>query len=201
MYEELNEKQISILKFIESYINSNGYPPSIREICEGTNLKSTSTVHKHMGELEKFGYIRKDATKPRAIELVDSSIDLDTEYRIIPLVGEITAGNPVLAYENIQENYRLPIALVSDSDYILRVRGESMIEAGILDGDYIMVKKQSTAKNGDIVVALIDDEATVKRYFKEKDLIRLQPENAAMDPIITDNVKILGIVKHVHRKI
>lgn len=167
----------------------------MREICEATGLKSTSTVHGHLTRLEKKGYIRRDPSKPRAIEIVDEEFYVHRNVVQLPLVGKVTAGEPILAVENIEETMTLPYDLVGTEDaFLLRVRGDSMIEAGIFDNDIIIVRRQNVAENGDIVVALIDDEATVKRFYKEHDHIRLQPENKAMEPIIVKDVKILGKV-------
>ncbi|MGO1469123.1 MAG: transcriptional repressor LexA, partial [Tissierella sp.] len=168
----------------------------VREICKGVELKSTSTVHAHLEKLESKGYIRKDPTKPRAIEILDKNDDfLLTKKRTvdIPIVGKVTAGAPILAVENIEDTYPVPLELVEGNEvFMLKINGESMIDAGILDGDLVLIKEQSTAINGDIVVALLDDEATIKRFFKEENAIRLQPENQFMDPIYSKNVQILG---------
>ncbi|SDY85500.1 SOS-response transcriptional repressor, LexA [Proteiniborus ethanoligenes] len=206
MYEDLSSVQLKILEFIKSEIYSKGYPPAVREICKAVNLKSTSTVHGHLEKIEKKGYIRRDPTKPRAIEIldrVDNIIPFPRKEIInVPIVGKVTAGEPILAVENIEDSFPLPIDFVEkESVFMLKVRGDSMIEAGILDGDFVLVRQQNTAYNGDIVVALLDDEATIKRFFKEKDHIRLQPENQFMEPIITRNVSILGKVTGVFRKI
>lgn len=206
MYSNLTDKQIEILNFLKLQINKQGYPPSVREICSAVNLKSTSTVHSHLNKLEEKGYIRKDKTKPRAIEILDSN-DNDIFNRKktidIPLVGNVTAGSPILAIENIEELIPLPSSLIdANNTFMLRVQGESMINAGILDGDYIIVNKQNTARNGEIVVVLTEDnESTVKRFFKEENRIRLQPENPYMEPMYFDNVKILGTLKGVFRVI
>jgi repressor LexA len=201
--KNLSGKQLEILEFIKSELYVKGYPPSVREICEAVNLKSTSTVHGHLERLEKKGYIRRDPTKPRAIEVLDNSpLSLARELIEVPIVGKVTAGQPILAVENIEDTFPLPADFLSgDKHFILVVRGESMIEAGILDGDYVVVKQQNHAYNGDIVVALIEDEATVKTFYKEKDHIRLQPENPFMEPIIVDNVAILGKVIGVFRRL
>ncbi|WP_130807071.1 transcriptional repressor LexA [Senegalia massiliensis] len=205
MYEELTSKQSNILKFIKKEILQKGYPPSVREICKAVGLKSTSTVHGHLSRLEKKGYIRRDATKPRAIEILDSNnenIFSRKEIAEVPIIGKVTAGLPILATENIEDTFPLPVDIVNnDTVFMLSVSGESMKDAGILDGDYVLVKQQNTAENGDMIVALIDDEATVKRYFVEKDHIRLQPENASMEPIIVTDIKILGKIKGVFRTI
>jgi repressor LexA len=195
MKKQLTKKQEEILEFIKKRIKEKGYPPAVREICEATGLKSTSTVHGHLTRLEKKGYIRRDPSKPRAIEIVDEEFYVHRNVVQLPLVGKVTAGEPILAVENIEETMTLPYDLVGTEDaFLLRVRGDSMIEAGIFDNDIIIVRRQNVAENGDIVVALIDDEATVKRFYKEHDHIRLQPENKAMEPIIVKDVKILGKV-------
>lgn len=206
MYEDLNQKQIEILNYMKLEINKKGYPPSVREICEAVNLRSTSTVHGHLSKLEEKGYIRRDPTKPRAIEILShdpfSDLSYNKEIINVPVVGKVTAGQPILAVENVEDTFPLPIEFVDNNDinFILKVKGESMIEAGILDGDYVVVRQQKSAANGDIVVALIDDEATVKRFYKEKDHIRLQPENSLMEPIIVKDVTIVGKVTGVFRK-
>lgn len=205
MYEDLSVRQINILKYIKEEIRRKGYPPSVREIGEAVGLSSSSTVHGHLATLEHKGYIRRDPTKPRAIEITDGSwADLAVKKEIvdIPIVGKITAGQPILATENIDDYFPLPQDFLrSNRDlFILAVSGESMIEAGILDGDFLIVEKANQAKNGDIVAALIDDEATVKRFFRENGHIRLQPENRFMEPIIVKNVKILGKVIGLFRR-
>jgi len=195
MKKQLTKKQEEILEFIKKRIKEKGYPPAVREICEATGLKSTSTVHGHLTRLEKKGYIRRDPSKPRAIEIVDDDFYVHRNVIQLPLVGKVTAGEPILAVENIEDTITLPYDLVGTEDaFLLRVKGDSMIDAGIFDNDIIIVRRQNVAENGDIVVALIDDEATVKRFFKESDHIRLQPENKAMEPIIVKDVKILGKV-------
>ena len=189
---DASEKKMQILDFIRREIDDKGYPPSVREICLAVGLKSTSTVHAHLNRLEEEGYIRRDATKPRALELTDTAT---VRGRSVPLVGRVTAGMPILAQQNIEEYYMLPQNLVGgDEVFILSVQGESMIEAGILDGDFVIVRRQSHAENGDIVVAMIDDEATVKRIFYEKTRVRLQPENDQYSPMYFNNVSILGKV-------
>lgn len=201
---KISNKQQEIMLFIKEEINRKGYPPSVREICKAVGLKSTSTVHGHLSRLEKKGYIRRDPTKPRAIEILNSDIHTYSDTIKLPIIGKVTAGKPILAVQNIDEYYTIPTDLVKgyeSESFILKVRGESMINAGILDGDYIVVRKQSAADNGDIVVVLIDDEATVKRFFKEKDHIRLQPENPTMEPIIVNDALILGKVIGVIRKL
>lgn len=195
MKKQLTKKQEEILEFIKKRIKERGYPPAVREICEATGLKSTSTVHGHLTRLEKKGYIRRDPSKPRAIEIVDDDFYVHRNVIQLPLVGKVTAGEPILAIENIEDTITLPYDLVGTEDaFLLRVKGDSMIEAGIFDNDIIIVKRQNVAENGDIVVALIEDEATVKRFYKESDHIRLQPENKTMQPIIVKEVKILGKV-------
>ena len=210
--EELNKREKTILKFIEKQIMTDGYPPSVREIGQAVGLSSTATVHGYLERLEKKGYIKKKDKKGRTLRLLKgstgetkktSSKDFYTQKELVevPVVGKITAGMPILAVENVTDTFPIPIDFVGNSDcFMLTVRGESMIEAGILDGDYILVKKQNNANNGEIVVALIEDEATVKTFYKEKDHIRLQPENHTMDPIIVPNCQILGKVAGVFRK-
>lgn len=201
MFKDLNKRQQDILEFIQRNIQRKGYPPSVREIGEAVGLSSSSTVHGHLNQLEEKGYIRRDPTKPRAIEILNGPYSLKTMVQV-PLVGRITAGNPILAVENIEDTFPLPLELVGTNDvFMLTVSGESMIEAGIMDGDFLIVKKQSFANNGDIVVALLDDEATVKRFFREKNTIRLQPENRYMEPIYAREVTILGKVIGLYRNI
>lgn len=202
MYPDLSMRQTNILEFIKQEIRKKGYPPAVREIGEAVGLLSSSTVHGHLQTLEEKGYIRRDPTKPRAIEILDSSIDpIDMKKAInVPIVGRVTAGQPILAVENIEGTFPLPEDLVrQDNVFMLRVQGESMIEAGILDGDFIIVRQQNDARNGEIVVAMIGEEATVKRFFKERTLIRLQPENSSMEPIYSQDVSILGKVVGVFR--
>ncbi|WP_126426630.1 transcriptional repressor LexA [Brevibacillus marinus] len=204
---KLSSRQQAIMDFIRKEVRDKGYPPSVREIGEAVGLASSSTVHGHLARLEKKGLIRRDPTKPRAIELlVDDNryqSDFETSVVRIPVVGKVTAGQPITAIEHVEEYFPLPEHLVSnDQVFMLRVSGDSMIEAGILDGDYVIVRQQNVANNGDIVVAMTDeDEATVKRFFKEKTHVRLQPENAAMEPIILQSVTILGKVIGVYRLI
>lgn len=197
----ISAKQNEILQYIKEEIINRGYPPTVRDICEAVNLKSTSSVHSHLETLEKNGYIRRDPTKPRAIEIVDDEFNLTRkEMRNIPIVGNVAAGQPILAEENIQGYFPLLSEELPTGDlFILKVRGESMINAGILDGDSIIVRQQPTAKNGDMVVALVDDSATVKTYYKEDGHYRLQPENDTMEPIIVNEVIILGQVIGVFR--
>lgn len=201
MYPDLSQRQNEILMFIKSEIRRKGYPPSVREIGDAVGLMSSSTVHGHLQTLEEKGYVRRDPTKPRAIEILDSSSDVSEKKVIhVPIIGRVTAGQPILAQENIEDTFPLPEGLVnSDNVFLLKVRGESMIDAGILNGDLILVRQQNTAINGEIVVALIGDEATVKRFFREKTLIRLQPENSMMEPIYSQDVTILGKVIGVFR--
>ncbi|MEY8319867.1 transcriptional repressor LexA [Lachnospiraceae bacterium 46-61] len=198
--QELSAKQQQILSYLKSEVQKKGYPPSVREICQAVGLKSTSTVHAHLSRLEKKGYIRRNPTKPRAIEILDQTDKKDVVE--VPIVGTITAGTPILAVQNIEDTFPLPVNFLNyDTDvFMLRVKGESMIEAGIFDRDFILVRQQSSADNGDIIVALLEDSATVKTYYKEKDYIRLQPENATMSPIITKDVKVLGKVIGLFRK-
>jgi repressor LexA len=199
MQERGKNSQRRILEFIKKEIELKGYPPSVREICEAVNLKSTSTVHGHLEQLEKRGLIRRDSTKPRAMEVLENPL---SKGRSVPLVGRVTAGIPILAEENIEDYIVLPQDLVGAEDelFALRVRGESMIRAGILNGDFIIVRKQSHADNGDIVVAMIEDEATVKRIYFERDGVRLQPENPYYDPIYSRKVSVVGKVTALFRK-
>lgn len=205
---KLSKRQQDILDFIKGEVKKKGYPPSVREIGEAVGLASSSTVHGHLARLESKGLIRRDPTKPRAIEIleVDEYAHIPRNNVIqVPVIGKVTAGIPITAVENIEEYFPLPerIAPAADENiFMLEIMGESMIEAGILDGDYVIVKQQSTANNGDIVVAMTEeDEATCKRFFKEKDYFRLQPENSTMDPIILKNVSILGKVIGVYRQV
>lgn len=203
MYDDLSQKQIEILLYIKNEIQRQGYPPAVREICKGVNLKSTSTVHGHLEKLESKGYIRKDPTKPRAIEILDQEDDflLARKKTVdIPILGRVTAGEPILAVENIEDTYPIPIEMVEGHDvFILKIQGESMIDAGILDGDMVLVQEQKYANNGEIVVAMMDDEATVKRFYKEDNRVRLQPENQFMEPIYSNQVQILGKVIGLYR--
>lgn len=193
---KITAKQQEILEYIKECILKKGYPPSVREICEAVRLKSTSSVHSHLETLEKNGYIRRDPTKPRTIEITDDSFGLTRREMVnVPLVGTIAAGQPILAEQNIEDYFPIPAEMLPNQEtFMLRVKGDSMINAGIFDGDQIIVKQQSTARNGEIVAALVDDSATVKRFFKENGHYRLQPENDSMDPIIVDYVDILGVV-------
>lgn len=197
----LSNRQKEILHYIKDMLRSKGYPPSVREIGEAVGLSSSSTVHSHLSKLEEMGFIRRDPTKPRAIDVLDETPWRQKELIPVPLVGRVTAGQPILAVENIEETYPLPTELVGKDDtFMLAVQGDSMIEAGILDGDYVIVRVQRTANNGDIIVALVDEEgATVKRFYKDKDIIRLQPENSLLEPIYAQNVTILGKVIGVFR--
>ena len=203
---ELSNREKSILKFIEKQIMTVGYPPSVREIGKAVGLSSTATVHGYLAKLEEKGYIKKQDKKGRTLRLLkgttgEAKKTSQKELVEVPVVGKITAGMPILAVENVTDTFPIPIDFVGNSDcFMLTVRGESMIEAGILDGDYILVRKQSNANNGEIVVALIEDEATVKTFYKETDHIRLQPENSTMDPIIVPTCEILGKVCGVFRK-
>ncbi len=200
-YGKISEKQREILEYIKSEIVNKGYPPAVRDICEAVHLKSTSSVHSHLETLEKNGYIRRDPTKPRAIEIMDDSFNMvRREVVNVPLIGRVAAGEPILAVENVEMYFPIPAELMPNQDcFLLEVHGESMVEAGIFDGDNILVKQQSTANNGDMVVALVDDSATVKTFYKENGHFRLQPENSSMDPIIVDHVEILGKVFGVMR--
>ncbi len=198
----LSSKQKEILEYIKNEILDRGYPPTVREICEKVDLKSTSSVHAHLEKLEKNGYIRRDPTKPRAIEIVDDSFNMvRTEMVSLPVIGTVAAGSPILAEENISNYFPVPADMVphGEPSFVLKVKGDSMINAGIYSGDQIFVQCCSTARNGDTVVALIDDSATVKTFYKESDHIRLQPENDTMDPIIVDDCQILGKVFGVFR--
>lgn len=202
MLEDLTPRQREILAFIKREVLKRGYPPSVREIGQAVGLNSSSTVHGHLGRLEEKGYIRRDPTKPRAIELVNDRDVIRKEIVNVPIVGRVTAGEPILAVENIEDFFPMPRDFANYEDvFMLRVRGDSMINAGILDGDYVVVRQQSHADNGDIVVALIDDEATVKRFFNEGDHVRLQPENPSMAPILVKDVHVLGKVIGVFRKV
>lgn len=193
---KISAKQTEILEYIKDCILKKGYPPAVREICNAVHLKSTSSVHSHLETLEKNGYIRRDPTKPRAIEILDDEFGLTRRELVnVPIVGTVTAGQPILAVENIEGYFPVPPEYLHNKEtFMLKVRGESMINAGIFDGDLLLVEQQATASNADIVVALVEDSATVKRFFKEADHIRLQPENDFMEPIIVPDVSILGKV-------
>ena len=195
-YGRITKKQTEILEYIKSQILNKGYPPSVRDICTAVNLKSTSYVHAHLETLEKNGYIRRDPTKPRAIEIIDDNFNLTRREVVnVPLIGQVAAGQPLLAVENITSYFPIPAEFIPKEEvFMLNVKGESMVNAGIYDGDQIIVKQQSTASNGEIVVALVDDSATVKRFYKENGHIRLQPENDFMEPIIVDSCEIIGKV-------
>ncbi len=201
MAGQITPKQEEILNYIKNAILDRGFPPAVREICQAVGLKSTSSVHSHLESLEKNGYIRRDPTKPRAIEILDDSFSmLRREMVNVPVVGTVAAGQPILAEQNIDSYFPLPAEYMpNDQTFILRVKGDSMINVGIMNGDSVVVKQQSTANNGDIVVALVDDSATVKTYYKENGHFRLQPENDTMDPIIVENCQVLGKVFGVFR--
>ena len=198
---KISKKQLEILEYIKAQILERGFPPAVREICEAVNLKSTSSVHSHLETLEKNGYIRRDPTKPRAIEILDDTFNLTRREVVnVPLIGRVAAGEPLLAQENIENYFPIPMEFMPDKQtFMLAVKGESMINAGILDGDMVLVEQAQTASNGDMVVALIEDGATVKRFYKEEGVYRLQPENDFMDPIIVKDVTILGKVIGVFR--
>ncbi|CCX66316.1 MAG: transcriptional repressor LexA [Lachnospiraceae bacterium] len=197
----ISDKQAQILEYIKDQIMEKGYPPAVREICEAVHLKSTSSVHSHLATLEKRGYIRRDPTKPRAIEICDDNFQmLRTETASLPVVGRVAAGEPILAEQNIESYFPVPAEYVPRGEsFVLKVHGTSMINAGIMDGDYIFVNSCRNAENGEIIVALIDDSATVKRFYKEDGHIRLQPENDEMEPIIVEDCQILGKVFGVYR--
>ncbi len=203
---KISKRQQEILDFIKDEVRMKGYPPSVREIAKAVGLASSSTVHGHLSRLEAKGFIRRDPTKPRAIEILDPNgiEELKTPVVHIPLVGKVTAGQPISAIENIEEYFPIPATIDSSEEqlFMLEVSGNSMIEAGILDGDYVIVKQQNTAENGQIVVAMTEEnEATVKRFFKEKNMFRLQPENSAMAPLLLPEVSILGQVVGVYRSL
>ncbi|MDN5323853.1 MAG: repressor LexA [Clostridia bacterium] len=205
MFDNLSERQLEILNFIKSEIKTKGYPPSVREIGEAVGLSSSSTVHGHLAQLEKKGFIRRDPTKPRAIEIVSNDIDDIKPAKAmlnVPILGQVAAGSPILAEENIEDTFPLPWDFVrSENVFMLHVKGDSMINAGILDGDLVLVRQQKTARNGEIIVALLENEATVKRFFLEKDCIRLQPENDSLEPIYTRDAQVIGKVIGVYRQI
>lgn len=198
---KISKKQLEILEYIKSEILRIGYPPAVREICEAVNLKSTSSVHSHLETLEKNGYIRRDPTKPRAIEIIDDTFNLTRREMVnVPIVGQVAAGEPILAEQNITNYFPIPIEFMPNNEtFLLTVKGESMINAGILDGDMVLVESTSVASNGEMVVALVDDSATVKTFYKEEGIYRLQPENDTMEPIIVSEVEILGKVIGVFR--
>ena len=200
-YGKISAKQQEILEYIKDEILHKGYPPAVREICQAVNLKSTSSVHSHLETLEKNGYIRRDPTKPRAIEIMDDTFNLNRREMVnVPIIGNVAAGEPIFAQENIEDYFPIPADLVPNAEvFMLHVRGESMINAGILDGDNVLVQQQNTAKDGDMVVALVEDSATVKTFYKEDGYIRLQPENDTMEPIIVPDCQILGKVFGIFR--
>ncbi|MGN0143139.1 MAG: transcriptional repressor LexA [Roseburia sp.] len=200
-YGKISSKQREILEYIKQEILNKGYPPAVREICEAVDLKSTSSVHSHLETLEKNGYIRRDPTKPRAIEIIDDNFNLTRREVVnVPMVGYVAAGQPILAVENIEGYFPIPAEFMpNQNSFMLKVKGESMINAGILNGDSVLVKQQSDAKNGDMVVAMVEDSATVKTFYRENGHIRLQPENDTMDPIIVDDCTIIGKVFGVFR--
>ena len=200
-YGKISSKQREILEYIKQEILNKGYPPAVREICEAVHLKSTSSVHSHLETLEKNGYIRRDPTKPRAIEIIDDNFNLvRREVVNVPIVGTVAAGQPILAVENVDNYFPIPTEFMPNAEtFMLKVKGDSMINAGIFNGDKILVQKQSDAQNGDIVVALVDDSATVKTFYKEDGHFRLQPENDTMDPIIVNECSILGKVFGIMR--
>jgi len=202
---ELTRRQQEILDYIRGEIHRVGYPPSVREIGEAVGLSSSSTVHSHLSALEAKGFIRRDPSKPRALEVLDfrdndAAVDYGNVYSV-PLVGQVAAGQPILASENIEQTIPLPAEFAGEQTFILRVRGDSMVDAGILEGDFVVVRQQNTAQNGDIVVAMLDDEATVKTFYREADRIRLQPQNSTMDPIYSRDVSVLGKVVALLRKL
>lgn len=196
---ELKDKQLLIYEFLKDFTSQKGYPPTVREICKAVGLKSTSSVHGHLKQLEKEGLIKRDPTKPRALEIVDSVIK--KEMINVPIIGKVTAGLPILANENIEDSFPLPLDYVKHNNdlFMLKVSGSSMIKAGILDGDLAIIEKTQTASNGDKIVALIENEATLKTFYRENDHIRLQPENDDMEPIIVDNCSILGKLIGIYR--
>lgn len=198
---KITDKQKEILEYMKEQILQKGYPPAVREICKAVGLKSTSSVHAHLETLEKNGYIRKDPTKPRAIEILDDQFNLSRREMVnVPIVGTVTAGQPILAVESIEDYFpMMPQFVGNKQTYMLHVKGDSMINVGIFDGDLIVVQKQDTARNGEIVVALVDDSVTVKRFFKEADHIRLQPENDSLDPITVKDCQIVGKVIGLYR--
>lgn len=210
--QNITEKQKEILEFVDKEVREKGYPPSVREICKAIGFKSTSTVYNHLEKLKKMGYIHKDPSKPRAIKIInfpESKIAntrpgffSQKELINVPIVGKVTAGQPILAVENIEDTFPIPVEIAQNGDvFMLKVQGESMVNAGILDGDMVLVRQQEVADNGDIVVALIEDEATIKTFYREKGFIRLQPENSYMKPIIVkNNMSILGKVIGVFRR-
>ena len=197
----ISPKQQEILEYIKETVLKKGYPPAVREICEAVHLKSTSSVHSHLETLEKNGYIRRDPTKPRTIEIIDDEFNLARRELVsVPIVGTVAAGQPILAAENIEDYFPIPASMLPNAEvFMLRVKGDSMVNAGIFNGDCLIVRSQNTADNGDMVVALLDDSSTVKTYYREDGHYRLQPENDTMDPIIVDQVQVLGKVIGVFR--
>ena len=198
---KISAKQEEILEYIKAQTLQRGYPPAVREICDAVHLKSTSSVHSHLETLEKNGYIRRDPTKPRAIEILDESFNFTRREMVnVPIVGRVAAGEPILAEQNVENYFPIPMEFMPNNQtFMLKVRGESMINAGIFDGDYVLVEQMQTAHNGDMVVALIEDGATVKTFYREEGVIRLQPENDALEPIIVRDVQIMGKVIGVFR--
>ncbi len=199
---KITSKQQEILQYIKDMILRKGYPPTVREICEAVHLKSTSSVHSHLETLERNGYIRRDPTKPRAMEILDDTFGLTRREMVqVPVIGTVAAGQPILAEENIEDYFPIPANMLPNSQtFMLRVKGSSMINAGILEDDYVIVEQTSSASNGDIIVALIDDSATVKRFYKEDRHYRLQPENDTMEPIIVSEMNVLGKVVGLFRR-
>jgi repressor LexA len=203
--DDLTPRQAQILEYIQREVRSKNYPPSVREIGEAVGLSSSSTVHAHLAKLESKGYIRRDPTKPRAIELLDDDHSPAFIHDVVnvPVVGQVTAGEPILAQQNIEDYFPLPKQMVHrDTVFLLKVRGDSMVNAGIMDGDYVIVRQQASANNGEIVVAMLEEEATVKRYFRESDHIRLQPENDLYEPLRSPHIsvvgKVIGVFRHLH---
>ena len=198
---KISPKQQEILEYIKSQILERGFPPAVRDICEAVHLKSTSSVHSHLETLEKNGYIRRDPTKPRAIEILDESFNFTRREMVnVPMVGRVAAGEPLLAEQNVENYFQIPMEFMPNNQtFMLRVKGDSMINIGIFDGDLVLVEQRQTARNGEVIVALVEDGATVKRFFKEEGVFRLQPENDALDPIIVKEVQILGKVIGVFR--
>ena len=198
---KISAKQLEILEYIKSQILERGFPPSVRDICEAVHLKSTSSVHSHLETLEKNGYIRRDPTKPRAIEILDESFNFTRREMVnVPIVGRVAAGEPILAVENIEGYFPMPVDRLPNAEtFLLKVQGESMVNAGILDGDLVLVEQQATAENGEKIVALVNDSATVKTFYKEDGYFRLQPENDEMDPILVNDLQIVGKVIGVLR--
>ena len=204
-YGKISKKQQEILDYIKSEILNRGFPPAVRDICEAVNLKSTSSVHSHLETLEKNGYIRRDPSKPRAIEIIDDNFNLvRREVVNVPILGSVAAGQPLLAVENVENYFPIPAEYMPNAEtFMLNVKGDSMVEVGILDGDQVIVEKRSTARNGEIVVALVDDSATVKTFYKEAGFYRLQPENESMEPIIINGEvqilgKVIGVLRFMH---